>query len=223
MDNQQTAVVIQRTIQGLTTRDIGQEIGLSRTAVNNVQHRPEVKAKIERAANHIINRGLQPAVKTLCRLAAMGNVKDADKDSLKLSLDASKHITSMAGLSGTAPSTIINAMIQINQAPEQAQELSTIAAFLSSQWQQAPTIGQDKVDNKYPVEQSELDRMYPDETIDCEELPHQLDSKYPGSDESVKNINSEVGIPTPHTPHAEAEEIVDNSDQDESDPNTDIE
>ena len=140
MDNQQTAVVIQRTIQGLTTRDIGQEIGLSRTAVNNVQHRPEVKAKIERAANHIINRGLQPAVKTLCRLAAMGNVKDADKDSLKLSLDASKHITSMAGLSGGAPSTIINAMIQINQAPEQAQELQGIAAFLATQWQENPQI-----------------------------------------------------------------------------------
>ena len=184
MDNQQTAVVIQRTIQGLTTRDIGQEIGLSRTAVNNVQHRPEVKAKIERAANHIINRGLQPAVKTLCRLAAMGNVKDADKDSLKLSLDASKHITSMAGLSGTAPSTIINAMIQINQAPEQAQELNTIAAFLSSQWQQPeqPAIDiQSKVDIKYPAEQSELDRMYPDD------------------EESVKNVNSEIGIPTPHT------------------------
>jgi len=156
MDNQQTAVVIQRTIQGLTTRDIGQEIGLSRTAVNNVQHRPEVKAKIERAANHIINRGLQPAVKTLCRLAAMGNVKDADKDSLKLSLDASKHITSMAGLSGGAPSTIINAMIQINQAPEQAQELNTIAAFLSSQWHDktidiSPTNDQDKLSTCLPV------------------------------------------------------------------------
>lgn len=140
MDNQQTSIVIQRTIQGLTTRDIGQEIGLSRTAVNNVQHRPEVKAKIERAANHIINRGLQPAVKTLCRLAAMGNVKDQDKDSLKLSLDASKHITSMAGLSGGAPSTIINAMIQINQAPEQAQELQAIGAFLATQWQENPQI-----------------------------------------------------------------------------------
>lgn len=136
MDSKQIATATKLYIEGQTLREIAPQVGAHFTTVGNDLRRPEVKAKIERAANHIINRGLQPAVRTLCRLAAMGNVKEADKDSLKLSLDASKHITSMAGLSGGAPGVIINAMIQINQAPEQTQELAGLAAFMSSQWKQ---------------------------------------------------------------------------------------
>ena len=186
----QTAVVIKRTVEGLTTRDIGQEIGLSRTAVNNVQHRPDVKAKIERAADHIINRGLQPAVKTLCRLAAMGNVKDADKDSLKLSLDASKHITGMAGLSGAAPSTIINAMIQINQAPEQSKELDSIAAFLSSQWQQSDNHKIIEHDNQIIRECEEKAGTRTDTTTTGIQTPH------------TANLDIISPLPDPPTPNA---------------------
>jgi hypothetical protein len=131
----QTAVVTSRTIQGIPIRAIAQEIGTSHQTVLRTQHKPEIKALIEREAAEIINRGLKPARRTITRLAAMGNAKGADKDMLKLSLDASKHITSMAGLSGTTPSTIINALIQVNQHPARAQELDCISAFLQSQWQ----------------------------------------------------------------------------------------
>jgi hypothetical protein len=70
----------------------------------------------------------------------MCNCKDADKDTLKLSLDASKHITSMAGLSGTTPSTIINALINVSAAPEQSQELINLQAFLTAKWQRQDAI-----------------------------------------------------------------------------------
>jgi hypothetical protein len=131
----QTAIVTSRTIQGVPIRAIAQEIGTSHQTILRTQHKPEIKALIEREAAEIINRGLKPARRTLTRLAAIGNTKRADKDMLKLSLDASKHITSMAGLSGNAPGTIINALIQVNQAPEQSRELDGIQAFLSSHWQ----------------------------------------------------------------------------------------
>jgi hypothetical protein len=160
MNPEQTAVVVKKSILGIPGCTIAHELGVHPSTVTRTQQRPEIKAKIERAGEYIVNRGLQPAVKTICRLAAMGNqdrrdpetgLKLFDKEVAKLSLDASKHITSMAGLSGTAPSTIINAMIQINQAPEQQQELNGLAAFLGSQWQQPIDITQDATECTHTI------------------------------------------------------------------------
>lgn len=136
MTPEQTAIATARYIEGQSTREIAPQVGAHWTTVARDLRRPEVRAKIEAAANQIINRGLKPSVNTLCRLAAKGNTKYADKDTLKLALDASKHITSIAGLSGNAPSTVINALIQVNQAPEQGQELTDIQRFLSHTWGQ---------------------------------------------------------------------------------------
>jgi hypothetical protein len=125
------------TAQGATTRDIEAKIGLDHSTIARAQQRPEIKAKIEHEIEQLINRGLKPARATMCRLAAIGNTKTTDKDMLKLSLDASKAIIAQAQ---GAPGSIINTLIQINHAPEQAQELDGIAAFLNHQWRQAATI-----------------------------------------------------------------------------------
>jgi hypothetical protein len=136
MNTEQLAVVTKRTIEGASQRAIAAEIGTSHVAVHRAINRPDVRAKIEAGANKIINRGLNPSINTLCRLAAIGNTKYADKDLLKLSLDASKHITSIAGLSGSNQSTIINTLINVNANPEHERELSAIEMFLADkQWQ----------------------------------------------------------------------------------------
>jgi hypothetical protein len=136
MTPEQIGIASRCKLNGESIEVIGPKLGVHPSTVYRNLERPEIKALIEREAAEIINRGLKPARRTITRLAAIGNTKSNDKDMLKLSLDASKHITNMAGLSGGAPGTIINALIQVNQAPEQAKELSGIAAFLSNQWQE---------------------------------------------------------------------------------------
>jgi hypothetical protein len=134
------AIVAQRTLEGFPTRAIAAEIGTSHTSVERARNNPKVKAWIEKEFTSLMERGLKPARKTLCRLAALGTIDQRDpdtgirrfdKDLLKLSLDASKVIVSQAQ---GAPGTIINALIQINEAPQQSQELSGLAAFLSDRW-----------------------------------------------------------------------------------------
>ncbi len=141
----QDLIVAQRTLQGVPGCKIAQEIGVHESTISRAKAR--VRTVIEGEYTELMVRGLRPSRRTLCRLAAMGAGKPTidpetgrpiiDKDILKLSLDASKTILSHAN---GQPGTIINTLIQINQAPEQAQELQGIAAFLSSQWQADKTI-----------------------------------------------------------------------------------
>lgn len=130
---EQIGITTKRTIEGVPIRQIAAEIGASHQTVIRIQHDPAIKAKIEAAAAKLINGPLNDAVETISRLAKQG--KDTtDKDWAKLGLDASKHITGMAGLSGTTPSTVINALIQVNEAPQQGQELTALTAFLQDRW-----------------------------------------------------------------------------------------
>ena len=136
----QVATVTDCTIRGLATRETAQVAGISHTTVCRTINKPDVRARIEKEATEIINRGLRPARQVLTRIVAEGNTKGADHQTKKLSLDAAKHITNIAGLSGNAPGTIINQLIQINQDPEQTKELSDIKAFLSNQWTDAEVV-----------------------------------------------------------------------------------
>jgi thiamine kinase-like enzyme len=136
MTPEQTALIASESIKGSTTREIAAIIGCNQSSIVRTINKPDIRAKIEREANEIISRGLLPARRTLTRLAALGSVKCQDKDMLKLSLDASKHITAIAGLSGNSQSTIINNLIQINQAPEAAKEVAGLTSFIEAQWQQ---------------------------------------------------------------------------------------
>ena len=122
MTPQEQAIIIDKTVAGVTCRDIAPELGISHAAVNRAQHK--LRDHIQRQASELLNRGLIPARRTLTRLAAIGNTKGADKDQLKLSLDASKVILSASGILASAGTTINN-MIQINQneVPEAVKEL----------------------------------------------------------------------------------------------------
>jgi hypothetical protein len=146
----QTAIIARRTVEGATTRDIEAQLGIDHSTIARTRNRPQVRALIESEIAALMERGLKPARRTLCRLAAIGNKADADKDMLKLSLDASKTILSHAN---GQPGTIINTLIQINQAPEQSQELAGISAFLASQWQQpAVEITNDHSENRTTIQ-----------------------------------------------------------------------
>lgn len=135
LTNEQQAIILSRTIQGAPSRDIAAEIGVAHSTVLRARSKPDMRAKIESEAEAIINRGLRSARRTICRLAAVGNAKGQDKDMLKLSLDASKHITAIAGLSGNSTSTIINTLININEAPREQSELSGLAKYMTDAWQ----------------------------------------------------------------------------------------
>jgi hypothetical protein len=114
MDTDQLAIVTQRTIEGAPSRTIANEIGTHHTTVLRAQARPDIRAKVEQGINQLISRGLKPAISTITRFAALGNVKDitSDKDLAKLSLDASKTI--LSHVSGSGPQTVINQLIYSN-------------------------------------------------------------------------------------------------------------
>lgn len=140
MTPEKIAIASDCIIRGMSTAEIAPLLDVNQSTVCRTINQPDVRARIEREATEIINRGLKPARRTLTRLAAMGNSKDCDAVTAKLSLDAAKHITNIAGLSGNAPGTIINQLIQINADPEQTQELRDIKSYLQNQWTEAEVI-----------------------------------------------------------------------------------
>ena len=111
MDTEQLAVVTKRSIQGIPQRQIAAEVGISNATVSRTQNRPDIKAIIEAEGHKIIQSGLHVARKVITRRAAEGLNKSADDITKDRSLKASIHITNIAGLSGNAPSTIINQLI----------------------------------------------------------------------------------------------------------------
>ena len=123
-----------RTLKGDTTRAIAHDLGVDHNTVARAINKPEIRAIIEREAAELINRGLKPARRTLTRLAAEGNKAGTDIALQKLSLDASKHITSIAGLSSGTPGTIINQLIQVNSDPETTKEIADLKSYLQTQW-----------------------------------------------------------------------------------------
>jgi hypothetical protein len=122
MTPQTEAIVINKTLQGQSSREIAPQVNLSHVSVTH--HQARLRDHIQKQAAELLNRGLIPARRTLTRLAAIGNTKTADKDQLKLSLDASKVILSASGILASAGTTINN-MIQINanETPELVQQL----------------------------------------------------------------------------------------------------
>ena len=122
MNPEQQAIIINETVQGKSCRSIAPLVNQDYTTVNKYQHK--LRDIINKQASELLNRGLIPARRTLTRLAALGNTKDADKDQLKLSLDASKVILSASGILASAGTTINN-MIQVNnnEIPDVVKEL----------------------------------------------------------------------------------------------------
>ena len=174
MNAEQLALATQCHLEGKSIYEIAPLVGRDPSTVAKALRKPEIRARIEREAEQIINRGLKVARRTITRLAAEGN-KGKDPAMLKLALDASKHITSMAGLSGNAPSTIINAMIQINSAPEESKEVQDIRSFLQAKLINATEVSQSETID-VPVRDNAID-VAPSHTVtDCAEIA-QLEAK----------------------------------------------
>ena len=129
-----------RTLKGDTTRAIAHDLGVDHNTVARAINKPEIREIIEREAAAIISQGLEPARKTLIKLAEAGTKAESEPVDKKLALDASKHITSIAGLSGGTPGTIINQLIQINSDPETTKEIQNLKSYLQTQWTQGQTI-----------------------------------------------------------------------------------
>lgn len=128
------AEIARLRVKGLGMQKIGEKIGRSRLTVRKALRTDEIRGIIEREASRIIEKGLHPAGDLIVGLVKEGLEKDAGQDVKRLGLDAAKHITGMAGLSGGAPGTVINTMIQVNQNPDRVSELSNVQRFLAHQW-----------------------------------------------------------------------------------------
>lgn len=204
MDNNQIAEVTGLAIQGMSIRAIESTTGINRGAIQRTLAKPEIRSKIEKEAIEIINRGLKPARRTLTRLAAEGN-KGKDPAMLKLALDASKHITGMAGLSGNTPSTIINTLIQVNQAPQESQEVNDIRAYILAQCNNRII---DIQDNNTPVgntiqqydKHTGIGIATPHTEIGCAESAQFDDKQEPCQDAEVEGIQNDPPDQTPNQP-----------------------
>jgi DNA-binding transcriptional regulator LsrR (DeoR family) len=135
MNSEQVATLTRLSIEGKPSRQIAAQIGVSHTTVSNTLNKPEVRSLVEAGFNKIVRRGLDPAVKTLCRAAALGNTKAATKDInlFKISVDASKSILSHVYQSG--PSTIINTLIQVSESSQDSPQVMALQAAIEAQWE----------------------------------------------------------------------------------------
>ena len=149
------AMVVRGKLVGKSSGEIAKEIGRSPGAVNNLlRNNKIIKETIEREAGKIIRKGLKPAGELIVSLVNDGMVRvidgveiKPDKDERRLGFDAAKHITNIAGISGGAPGTVINTMIQVNQR-NRVEELSNVQRFLASQWNKDRDIQDGEIEEK---------------------------------------------------------------------------
>lgn len=154
MTPEQISTITELTIKGLPTRAIGEAIGKSHVAVIAARNKPDVKKVIEEGISKLARRGLNPAVNTLCRYAAMGNTKDVFKtpDIAKLALTASQTIIN--NIQGAGPQTVINQLIY-QQGAHAGVDDATVAMLLGA-LRPVPGASQGEIidvcDNRTPVD-----------------------------------------------------------------------
>lgn len=132
----QQAVIIHESAKGKSTRAIEDICGLDHTTISRAQHK--LRALIDAEAELLLTKGLTAARKTTIKFAEYGASEqcvpgESDPQWAKLSHDASKSIISI--VTSSQPSTIINNLIQINQAPDQGNELSALAQYMADTFQ----------------------------------------------------------------------------------------
>jgi hypothetical protein len=131
---EEKALVVKGKLEGKTHEQIGKQIGRSKVGINRLMHtNKKLREIIETEAARIISKGLKPSGDLILKFIGDGD-KSTDKDERRLAFDAAKHVTNIAGISGGAPGTVVNTMIQVNQAPQMVAELGNIRDFLSQQW-----------------------------------------------------------------------------------------
>jgi hypothetical protein len=127
------AMIVRMKTEGISNRSIAKELGRSHGAVNKqLSENKLIRSLIEKEAARIIKKGLRPSGDLILKLVGDA-VVSSDRDEKRLGFDAAKHITNIAGISGSAPGTVVNTMIQVNQT-NQVEELGNIQKFLAHQW-----------------------------------------------------------------------------------------
>jgi hypothetical protein len=135
MNVSQAAEIIHESAKGTPCREIGEKLGIHYSTVNKFQQivRPQIDA--EMAA--LLTEGLTASRQTTVKFAKYGASPEcvpgqSDEKWAKLSLDASKSILGV--VVSSQPGTVINTLIQVNEAPQQSSELSGLSAYLKDRW-----------------------------------------------------------------------------------------
>lgn len=144
LTQEQKSIIISKSAQGASSRRIAPLVGVSKDSVLRAQK--ELRPLIDKEAELLLTSGLKASRETTVRFAEYGASEkcipgESDPAWAKISLDASKSIIGI--LSQGSNSTIINQLIQINQAPEQTKELSALAEFIRASWSQSDIDNED--------------------------------------------------------------------------------
>ena len=119
MDTETTSKIISLSAQGLSTKDIGSQVGVDHTTV--WRHQKRLRNQITEELQRLLDDGLRTARKGIVRASAevisqykaKDRKKEYDKDLINVGMQANKLLLSAAGLIGH-PSTVINQIIQVN-------------------------------------------------------------------------------------------------------------
>ena len=121
--HQQKDAIVEGKALGIPERDIGQEIGLAGGTVNRVSHQPDIRDRINQLATELVEEGHQAVKQNILSTIQESNeqgVKPGSKDTntyklglRKLSLQASRAILDITGLTSTQPSTVIQSIINV--------------------------------------------------------------------------------------------------------------
>ena len=115
--------IIEGKALGIPERDIAPLVGVSPATVNRISHKPDIRERINQLATELVNEGHQLVKENILSTIKESNdqtVKPGTKEETayrlglrKLSLQASKNITDIAGLTTQQPSTVITQLINV--------------------------------------------------------------------------------------------------------------
>jgi len=116
-------VIVEAKAKGVSDRGIAKQIDTTGATVNRISHRPEIRKRINQLATELITEGQESIKQTILDTIQTSNeqgVAQGDKDTntyrlnlRKLSLQASRTITDIAGLTTQQPSTVVQTLIQV--------------------------------------------------------------------------------------------------------------
>jgi hypothetical protein len=137
MTPEQTAIIIHESACGKSTRAIEEMIGKDHSTIALFRQNSTIRPLIEEEMAYLLTKGLKAARQTTVKFAEYGASEEcqpgkSDEKWAKIAADASKSILNV--VTSSQPGTVINTLIQVNQAPEQSKELSSLASFLQANW-----------------------------------------------------------------------------------------
>jgi hypothetical protein len=117
MTPQQSAIVIDKTVQGYPCRDIAPIVGLSHTAVNNHQNKPETQAQIAKIKAQLLDQAAQQSADNII-YAVQGYKQGIRGDDGKIDTQLRDHgykaSVNILQSIGLLPSHTAPTLIQIN-------------------------------------------------------------------------------------------------------------